>query len=250
MLRREIAEQEDGWLLARTLFFDKDNVPAKTLAALQKYTDKADQQPRFLTKGAFYEEVAGKSRTAAALWAWVIAIDTYTKCYKLQDGDTIPTLSRTYHQLREWEQRSVPVQWPYLHHFELTEGQQRALMEEQLVANAARLDASINLVPKHADFVGRRGVTAPRLKEEQLSQLSMLLLSEAPWNRADKARPERVWTSVSVAELIGRNFGWDLIDLKDAELSPLGRRLTGVDPWPVPTASNAGVGAKSKTAHL
>lgn len=249
MLRREIAEQEQGWLLARTLCFDKDNVPANTLAALQKYTDKADQKPRFLTKGAFYEEVAGKSRTAAALWAWVIAIDTYTKCYKLQDGDTIPTLSRTYHQLREWEQTSVPVQWPYLHHFELSESQQRALMEEQSVENAARLDASISLVPKHADFVGRKGVTASRLNEEQLSQLSVLLLSEAPWNRADK-RSERVWTSVSVAELIGRHFGWDLVDLTDAKLSPLGRRLTGVEPWPAPTASNASVSAQSKSAHL
>ena len=69
----------------------------------------------------------------------------------------------------------------------------------------------------------------------RISQLSQLLLSEAPW-RADKAVPERLWTATSVAGLIGRNFGQNLVDLVEAKLSPLGRRLTGVEPWPVATA--------------
>ena len=212
MLRRAIADHEEGWLLTKVLSFDKDNVPANILAALQKFTNKANQKPRFLDKGSFYEEVAKQSRTAAALWVWVIAIDTYAKCYMLQDGNAIPTLSRAYHQLREWEQKSVPVQLPYLHHFQLSEDELSTLMEEQSDENLTRLDASIRRIPRHDDFVGRRGVTPPRLNRQQLSRLSDLLLSEAPW-RADKTVPGRLWTAMSVAELIGRNFGQNLVDL-------------------------------------
>lgn len=51
MLRRAIAEHEEGWLLAKLLYFDKDNVPAKTLVTLRKFTDPQNQTPRFLTKG-------------------------------------------------------------------------------------------------------------------------------------------------------------------------------------------------------
>ena len=122
-------------------------------------------------------------------------------------------------------------------------------MEEQADENAARLDASISRVPKHADFVGRRGVTSPRLADDQLAQLSALLHSEARWNRAGGAtRTERVWTAKSVAELLGRSFGRQLLDLVEAELSPLGRRLTGVDPWP--GAASTDTAARATAARM
>lgn len=249
VLRRTIAENEDGWLVNRLMKFDKDNVSETILAQLQKFVDKEKQKERFLTKGAFLAEVAAKSRTAAALWVWVVAIDTYTKLFQLQAGDPIPKLSRTYHQLREWEQRSVPVQRPFLHHFDhLSPDEVASLRTEQYEQNAARRDASISLIPKHADFVGRKGVSEPRLSEAQIEQLAALLISEAPWRaEATDTGGNRVWTAEGVAELIGHSFGAELIDVVEAELSPLGRRLTGVDPW---AASAAAGGAEGDAARL
>ena len=41
----------------------------------------------------------------------------------------------------------------------------------------------------------------------------------------------RVWTVQSVAELIGREFGAELVDVEPAQLTGLGRRLVGLEPW-------------------
>ena len=122
------------------------------------------------------------------------------------------------------------MQFPSLHHFELAEDQVSALCAEQAAASAARLDASITAMPAHANFVGRKAVAEPRLSPAQIGELSSLLLSKAPWRDAEGS--ERVWTEQSIAELIGESFGAGLVDVAEAELSALGRRLTGVEPWP------------------
>ena len=155
-------------------------------------------------------------------------------CAGRREGDAIPALSRAYHRLPipgAAGRRTVAVQWPFLHRFDLAPANVRALCAEQAVASAERRDASVAAVPAHADFRGRKGVSGPRLSAAQVEELAALLLSEAPWRGAVEAGP-RVWTAQSVAELIGRSFGAGLVDVVEAELSPLGRRLSGVDPWP------------------
>ena len=66
----------------RLVAFDKDTVPEDRLERLQKYIDREKLMTK-ADKGVFFSGLEGTSKTAAALWLWVLAIDTYTKCFKL-----------------------------------------------------------------------------------------------------------------------------------------------------------------------
>ena len=81
VLRRAIDEHEEGWLVGRVASFDKDGVPQATLAELQKFVDKEKLMAE--ETGAFFSQLEATSKTAAALWSWVVAIDTYAKCFRL-----------------------------------------------------------------------------------------------------------------------------------------------------------------------
>ena len=130
------------------------------------------------------------------------------------------------------DRRVVAVQWPFLHHFDLAPQEIRALCEKQRTIRSVALDTSITAIPSHQEFRGRKAVSEPRLSERQRDSLAALLLSNAPWRRDEADRGERIWTEESVCELIGAQFGPELIDVVEAELSPLGKRLTGLVPWP------------------
>ena len=168
-------------------------MPEARLEQLQKYIDREKLMTK-ADKGVFFSSLEAASKTAAALWLWVLAIDVYTKCFKLYspplalhvqlrprlmspcvggrpDCEPAPTLSRAYYQLPlslQHAQRSVAVQFPSLHHFELAEEEVGALCAEQAAASAARLDASITAMPAHANFVGRKAVAEPRLNPAQI----------------------------------------------------------------------------------
>ena len=65
-----------------------------------------------------------------------------------------------------------------------------------------------------------------RLSDEQLARLPDLL--EAGPTGAGPEGP--LWDEDSAAELMVREFGLEL-DVREAELTPLGRKLTGIDAW-------------------
>ena len=132
------------------------------------------------------------------------------------------------------DRRVVAVQWPFLHHFSLAPQEVRALCAKQRTARILALDTSIAAaIPSHAEFRGRKAVSEPRLSEGQRKSLAALLVSDAPWRRDEASDgEERVWTAQTVGELIGAEFGAELLDVVEAELSPLGKRLAGLVPWP------------------
>ena len=57
-------------------------MPEDRLERLQKYIDREKLMTKE-DKGVFFSGLEGTSKTAAALWLWVLAIDVYTKCFKL-----------------------------------------------------------------------------------------------------------------------------------------------------------------------
>lgn len=66
----------------------------------------------------------------------------------------------------------------------------------------------------------------PSLTETQMQTLSRML-ADGP-DGEEQESP--LWDEESVAQLMVREFGMDL-DIQEAELTPLGRRLAGVDSW-------------------
>lgn len=134
----------------------------------------------------------------------------------------------------------VAVQYPYLERLSLPAATLAGLEIAQAGASAARRDRSISRVPEAAlsDGRGSGSATVARLSVPQHERLSELLLSRAPW-RSDGAEGEgaarrrgRVWTEETIAALIGREFGQALVVVVPAVLTPLGRKLLGVEPWP------------------
>eukprot|EP01052_Picozoa_sp_SAG31_P006773 SAG31_NODE_315_length_17848_cov_18.145811_3_plen_468_part_00 len=141
----------------------------------------------------------------------------------------------SYKAMAKSEQQLVAVQWPFLGRLGLSTEQISAMVLAQAEASAAARDASISDMPMPESSSAK---ASARLDTLQVQKLSNMLISNAPWRHAPvvsgpetDSKEGRVWTASSIAELIGREFGPELVDTVPAKLSELGQKLVGVRPW-------------------